>query len=132
MQNNWVKHLPLAEYMHNSVSHSGTLFSPFFALTGRNPVPFQLHLFKSPTSVSAQEMASEIIHIQEVLTARLVKAQNRQAIYYDQQHQCVTYHISDKVWLKTTHLKSERPSKKLTDHKLGPFRITHCIRLQAY
>ena len=86
MQEDWIRHLPLAEYVYNLASHAGTAMSPFFALTGRNSVPFQLHPHKSQASLSAEEMVSEILQIQEFLATKLVKAQDRQAVHYDKKH----------------------------------------------
>ena len=36
------------------------------------------------------------------------------------------------MWLKTTHLVSERLCKKLADKKIRPFRVKHWIGLQVY
>ena len=39
---------------------------------------------------------------------------------------------SDKVWLLSANIRTERPSKKLDWKRLGPFTIDHRIGLQAY
>lgn len=42
------------------------------------------------------------------------------------------FKIGNKVFLKTDHLKSTRPSKKLDAKKIGPFRIVRNIKGQVY
>ena len=133
LQTNWAGLLPLAEWTYNAATHSVTGLTPFYAYTGRNPVPFQLH----PTAIKASattatEMAKEIIEMQQWLQTRLVEAQDVQARYYDRKHKRVIFKLGDRVWLATRNLKTERPSRKLDNRKLGPFEITRVINEQAY
>ena len=50
------------------------MISLFFALTKCNSVPFQLYPHKLQASPSAEEIANEILQIQEFLTTKLVEA----------------------------------------------------------
>ena len=131
-QDNWVDLLPLSEYSYNSAENSTLKMSPFMAYTGRQPAPFQLHPYKSSNSAGADEMAKEIIALQSELTQRIKEAQNFQAMYYDRNHKPLQLEIGNRVMLRATHLKTERPCKKL-DHKLlGPYEVIQKIGLQAY
>ena len=51
----------------------------------------------------------------------------------DKHHQEPDFQVGDHVWLSMKHYKSDRPSKKLDNQMIGPFRITeqvgHAYRL---
>src|SRR5439155_24041465 len=47
-------------------------------------------------------------------------------------HKPVEFNVGDKVWLLSTNIRTERPSKKLDWKRLGPFSITKHIGTQAY
>ena len=64
LQTNWTDLLPLAEWTYNAAIHSVTQVSPFYAYTGREPTPFQLHpTTLKTTSTTAAEMAKEIVQM---------------------------------------------------------------------
>jgi hypothetical protein len=47
-------------------------------------------------------------------------------------HKPRTLAVDEKVWLSAAHLRTSRPSKKLDQKRIGPFRIVERIGLQAY
>src|SRR5205814_10319801 len=47
-------------------------------------------------------------------------------------HKPVEFNVGDKVWLLSTNIRTERPSKKLDWKRLGPFFVTKCIGTHAY
>ena len=107
LQNNWADLLPLAEYVYNASPHAITGVSPFFAHTGRDLIPFELHPYQgSPKSISAIEMSEEILFMQKELQVKLVKAQDQQANYFDKNHRQRIFSEGDLVLLKTLHLKT--------------------------
>ena len=87
LQDDWVQQLPLAEHVYNSTVHSVTKVSPFFACTGRESVPFQLHSLQlRKINLAAAEMTKEICRLQEQLVIRISEAQDQQVKYYDLGH----------------------------------------------
>jgi hypothetical protein len=58
--------------------------------------------------------------------------QDHQARYHNAKHKPVEFNVGDKVWLLSTNIRTERPSKKLDWKRLGPFSITKRIGTQAY
>ena len=75
-QDNWPELLPLAQYIYNTTTHSITKVSPLFTYTGRDPTPYQLHPSPKQASLSATEMAAEIIKMQSELQLHLCEAQD--------------------------------------------------------
>ena len=132
-QDNWMKHLPLAEYTYNASFHSVIQATPFKANFGRDPVPFALHPYSGKAlAANADEMAKEIVALQEQFTDRISEAQTTQAKYYDKNHTQKRFNLGEQVMLRTTNLKTERPSKKLDVRLLGPFKVVKIVGLQAY
>jgi hypothetical protein len=80
----------------------------------------------------AHELANRFKKLYETLIDNVKIAQDTQAWYYDTKHKQVTFNPGDKVWLSSTNLHTQKPSKKLDWKKLGPFKIIEQIGLQAY
>lgn len=55
-----------------------------------------------------------------------------QAKYYNKKHQQREFQQGDLVLLSAKNLKQKRPSKKLSDKAIGPFRVRKRIGTQAY
>ena len=133
LQDDWVQQLPLAEHVYNSVIHSVTRVSLFFTCMSCESVPFQLHpLQLRKISLAAAEMTKEICRLQKQLVTQISEAQDQQVKYYDLGHTWQIFTEGDKVWLKEVHLHTDRPSKKLDHHHLGPFSIHKKINDQVY
>ena len=133
LQDDWVQQLPLAEHVYNSTVYSVTKVSPFFTCIGWESVPFQLHLLQlKKINLAAAEMIKKIHRLQEQLVIQISEAQDQQMKYYDVEHAWQTFEERDKVWLKGVHLCTDRLSKKLDHHHLGPFSVLKKISDQAY
>ena len=77
-------------------------------------------------------MAKCLKFIHEDLTELIKVTQNQQARYYDARHKRVEYNVGDKVWLMSSNIRTQRPSKKLDWKRLGPYPIVEKIGTQAY
>jgi len=135
-QDDWVKHLPIAEFAYNNAIQSSTHCSPFYANYGHHP-QFDVNLRSSPTSVpanvpAAKQLAEQIHSLHDTLVENVKAAQNDQARYYDANHKRVEFNVGDKVWLHSTHIRTQRPSKKLDWKRLGPFPVLKRVGLQSY
>ena len=132
-QDNWSKLLSLAEFSYNNAQHASIGCSPFYANYGYNPrFTIELSQFSKYPVPAAEEMATRLKTIHEDLIELIKVAQNQQAKYYDAKHKRVEYQVGDKVWLLSSNIRTQRPSKKLDWKRLGPYQITEKIGTQAY
>ena len=132
-QDNWADLLSLAEFSYNNAQHASIGCSPFYANYGHN-VGFNIDLRKFPkySVQAAKDMAENLKNIHEELTELIKITQNQQAKYYDAKHKRIEYKVGDKVWLLSTNIHTQRPSKKLDWKRLGPFSILERVGIQAY
>ncbi|KAL7281604.1 hypothetical protein ACG7TL_004921 [Trametes sanguinea] len=112
-QDNWSKLLPLAEFAYNNALNSTTGISPFFANKAYNPA-ISVHPERDLTSARAREFA--------------VQADKHCLPAPD-------FKVGDQVYVRAEHIRTTRPSKKLSEKFLGPFPIiaqagTHSLTLR--
>ena len=132
-QDNWSELLSLAEFSYNNAQHASIGCSPFYANYGYNPrFTVELRQFSKYPVPAAEETAKRLKTIHEDLTELIKVAQNQQAKYYDAKHKRVEYKVGDKVWLLSSNIRTQRPSKKLDWKRLGPYLIEEKIGTQAY
>ena len=82
--------------------------------------------------MEAATHTSNLAQIQRKLTAIIECAQETQARYYNKHHAPVEFEVCDMALLRTTNVRTRRPSRKLDDRYLGPLKITKRIGNQAY
>src|SRR5437764_11577361 len=133
-QDDWVDWLLQAEFTYNNTVHASTGVIPFFALYGYNPdftwdVEDAIPEREAP---AAHERAATIKAKREQLAERLREASEYQAKYSNQRHAPQRYRVGDEVLLSSKNIRLSRPSKKLDNRFLGPFRIIEAIGKQAY
>jgi hypothetical protein len=121
----WVKHLPMAEFVHNHRRHESRNASPFFLMMGYEPrgIP---HVFPSSSIPAAEERTTFLKKIREEAIACHNIARQRMA---ERSHgkKYIPWKIGDKVWLSANHLLTHFPSKKLAPKRHGPFLITKVL-----
>ncbi len=136
-QDDWADWLPLAEFAANNQISESTGISPFFANYGFNPrLGIEPAKPASPTmtktqkqeALNANTLAERMKRILEVARALMKEAKER----YERQanehrSEAPRYHEGDLVWLSSVHIKTQRPSPKLSDTWLGPYKV-----LKAY
>src|SRR5438045_1349771 len=132
-QDDWAKQLSLAEFSYNNAQHASIGCSPFYANYGYN-LQFNVDLrkFANYPVQAAKDMAERLKHLHENLSELIKVTQNQQAKYYDAKHKRVEYNVGDKVWLLSTSIRTQRPSRKLDCRRLGPYSILERIGTQAY
>ena len=132
-QDDWHSLLPVAEFAYNNSYQSTIKTSPFYANYGYHPRFTFSTTTSSPLDVpAAKELADQLSALHDALAENIKTAQNTQARYYDSKHQRMEFSVGDKVWLLSTNIHTERPSKKLDWKRLGPYTISERIGLQAY
>jgi hypothetical protein len=135
LQDDWKKYLPLAEFAANNQASETTSLSPFFAVYGRNPkCSFELDIrTDNPEQVDAQLVAERMSHIHDVLRAEMKYAQARYTEAADRSRApAPVFKENDLVWLDSRNLRTERPSRKLENKHLGPYRVVRAVGTHAY
>jgi transposase InsO family protein len=131
-QDDWIQHLPLAEFTYNNTHHDSTKTSPFLATYGYNP-RFSLQPNPSSavpdTTTRIQLLADQHSLLQHELRA----AQEQHKNTADRSRlQPPPLAVGDKVWLLRRHIKTKRPCSSLDYKKLGPFPISAIINPVSY
>jgi hypothetical protein len=131
-QNNWMDLLPFAEFSYNNTVHTGTKMSPFFANYAFHPrMSFDVPVEESSVP-AAENLYSAMKEINEFLTNALKKSQETMKKNADLKRRHVEFKVGDKVLLRRSNIKTDRPSKKLDHNYLGPFEIIEKINDVAY
>ncbi|KIL70533.1 hypothetical protein M378DRAFT_117693 [Amanita muscaria Koide BX008] len=131
-QNNWSEWLAIAEFSYNDKVQVSTGYSPFFLNYGQHPRKgFEPRGWTKTESV--ETFIKSLNNIREDANSALVKAAATMKHFYDRHRQeACDYKPGDYVWLEATHIRSARPSKKLDDRRLGPFKIVTKVGQRAY
>lgn len=129
-QDNWKDVLPLAEFAFNNTPSASTNHSPFYANYGRHPTtPLMLGSTRVPAATNHMET---MLKVQDDIKKNIKSAAERQARYADQHRQDLSLEIGSQVLLNAEHLKTTRPSQKLSHKRVGPFTILKKIGNVAY
>jgi hypothetical protein len=128
-QKDWVKWLPMAEFSYNNAIHSATGTSPFRCLYGRDPV---MTPSKVTTEVpEANSMADTLQRIWDETSAALKLVKEWMA-GREPGEVPETFDIGEKVWLDSRNLRLKTNSPKLTDWRIGPFKVVEKLLDRAY
>ncbi|KAF8694327.1 hypothetical protein RHS03_08208, partial [Rhizoctonia solani] len=127
-QRDWTKWLPMAEFAYNNAVHSSTGKTPFKALYGWEPT---LTPSNVPTDVpEADDLAQTMeAHWKEVESAL---RQSKQRMTAREDGRPIEFKIGEEAWLDAKNVNLKTLSPKLTDQRLGPFKVVEKISDQAY
>ncbi|KAJ5290754.1 gag/polymerase/env polyprotein [Penicillium angulare] len=129
-QDNWSDLLWLVDFAVANIPSATTGHSPFFIERGYEaPLSFD---WTSPEKDSPEKEAGrgavrDLKSVWEEVRHSISEAQSRQKSYADRSRRPVDFDVDDMVFLSTKHLRLERPSRKLSEKALGPFRITEKV-----
>ena len=133
-QSDWAEWLPCAEFALNNKISSATGLSPFFIKFGKHQAR-PLAPVREPESrvPAAAEFGKRMAELRREVSASLDLAAQAMKRSYDK-HRCaiVPFTKGDKVWVDATHFDQGRPSKKLSDKRIGPYLITEVISPRLY
>ena len=123
-QADWAQRLILAEHAYNTSYHSATRTTPAYLLMGYQPrQPADPLSHETSNSPAADERAREMVTKRGEVRALLQAANEAYAKHYNKKRTPMTFAAGQWVWLSTKYLRQRRPSRKLADKYLGPFRI---------
>ena len=131
-QDNWPDYLALAEFAINNTKQDSIQATPFYANYGRHPI-FDPNL---PTSTSVPAVDEHITQLQNVhadIKATLRDAIKRAKLNANEHRKAAPdFKVGDKVWLSRKGLPTRRPSDKLDERRIGPFKIIDKINNVAF
>ncbi|QRW18621.1 Retrotransposable element Tf2 protein [Rhizoctonia solani] len=123
-QKDWVRWLPMAEFAYNNATHSSTGKSPFKALYGWE---LSLTLSNVPTDVpEADDMATQMEKQWQEIEAAL--QQSKSQMTAGETGEPISFKVGEEAWLDAKNTLSP----KLTEQRLGPFKVTEKISNCAY
>ncbi|KAE8206768.1 hypothetical protein CF327_g7494, partial [Tilletia walkeri] len=135
-QDDWSKLLPLAEFTYNNTEHSTTGVSPFFANKGFDPsfVIMPNTVADTPAAhPQANDLVARLGELHQHLRGQIAEANEASKTAYDRKHlEAPDFHVGDLVMLSAKNIRSKRPTAKLDNRFLGPFKITARISSHAY
>jgi len=117
----WVKHLPMAEFVHNHQKHDSRNASPFFLMMGYEPrgIP---HILPNSAIPAAEDRIRYLQKIrEEAIACHNLAMQCMAARSYGKKFE--PWKVGEKVWLSAKNLISALPSKKLAPKRYGPFTV---------
>jgi len=122
-QDNWSELLPLAEFAYNNAPSATTGVSPFFANKGYHP-NLSVYPERDIASSRACNFVVDLDELQSTLKEEIAKAQR----YYQpsansHRQQPSDFQIRQSVFVRSQYFRTTRPSKKLSERYLGPYKI---------
>src|SRR6202035_5637019 len=122
-QDNWKGLLLFAEFAFNNAPSATTGISLFFANKGYHP-NITVHPELEVTSAKAKEFAVNLDDLHQELRTQISEAQKCYQGPADSRRSAAPdLKIGDFTFVKATFLRTTRPSKKLSEKNLGPFKI---------
>ncbi|KAI0992290.1 hypothetical protein K3495_g15896 [Podosphaera aphanis] len=124
-QDDWVKHLALAEFCANNHTNASTGVTPFFASFGHHPRLDFRPESEAPKDRDMTEFVSRMENIHKYCSEQIQLAQAFQCSYANERRlPAPRYQVGDRVYLSLKNLALSRPTKKLDHIRAGPWRIT--------
>ncbi|QRW23043.1 Retrotransposable element Tf2 protein [Rhizoctonia solani] len=127
-QRDWTKWLPMAEFAYNNAVHSSTGKTPFKALYGWEPTLTPSNI---PTDVPEADSLAQTMEAQwkEVESAL---RQSKQRMVAGEDGNPTEFEVGEEAWLDAKNVNLKTLSPKLTEQRLGPFKIIEKISDRAY
>jgi predicted aspartyl protease len=131
-QDDWVDWIPIIEFALNNRYHKGLKTTPFYANYGYHPQIGSLPHVETPIQ-SIEDFVEHLHQVQKNTEKSLLQAAEDMKRFYDKHHGATPdYQIGQKVLLDNADLALNRPSRKLTEKRSGPFKIIEKIGGLAY
>jgi len=124
----WADLLPMAEFSHNSTTHSVTNQTPFSLMMGFEPQAYPLIRKTFFPALDKRLKILDAAHKE----ASATHAKATQAVKERIGMKFTPWKVEAKVWLDSQNLKINFPSRKLAPRREGPFKISQIIPPYTY
>src|SRR5215475_13803880 len=122
-QKDWASHLPMAEFVINSKTHSTHGLSPFEAVYGYQPL-FHIPVGQLAGQADVDNRLETLKEVWEDTRAALEQVKREQKEAYEKgKKEAHKFQVGDFVWLDTKNVALRTPTWKLSDQQLGPFEV---------
>jgi len=122
-QDNWSELLPLAEFAYNNALSTTTGVSPFFANKGYHP-NLSMYPERDIASSRARDFVLNLDELQDMLKEEIAKAQRQyQPSTNSRRQQPPDFQVGQSVFVRSQYFRMTRPSKKLSEKYLRPYKI---------
>jgi len=133
-QNNWVKLLPLTEFVYINAKQSTLRCSSFYMMTGYNT---SIHYNIEDNTweekvLTIKNRVKQLHEARKKLSKQWESAVASQVKAYNQKHKLKTYNKDNLVLLSMKNLSQKRSNKKLSHKFAESFYIQDIVRKQAY
>jgi len=128
-QADWAQRLTLAEFAYNNAWHSATRTTPSRLLMGFYPKGINDTPTK-PSQSRAPAATQHLLNLQQDqgrISGLLQQANAAYAKWYNRGRRQMHFNEGDWVLLSARYTKQQRPSAKLADKYLGPFKISKVV-----
>jgi Reverse transcriptase (RNA-dependent DNA polymerase)/RNase H-like domain found in reverse transcriptase/Integrase zinc binding domain/Chromo (CHRromatin Organisation MOdifier) domain/Retroviral aspartyl protease len=127
-QDDWDKHLPMAEFAVNNSFNQSTKSTPFYLNFGEHPrTPLDLQL-RQETNPAAKLLCERIQENIKAARQYLQQAQQRMATSANRSRRVVSYQVGDEVMLNTKNIRMKAVgTPKLLPRWVGPFNVSTVI-----
>jgi hypothetical protein len=132
-QSDWASNLTLAQFAYNNAWHSTIDTTPAEALMGYKPVapgdaPLPARPIRKPRDNAAAKLrVNEMVAKRTQLVQTLDHARTLYEKHYNKKRHPVQFQVNQWVKVSTKHINQRRPSRKLSDKWIGPFRVTKVL-----
>jgi transposase InsO family protein len=132
----WVRWLPWAEYCYNTSFHTALRDTPFRIVYGRDPPSLRSYEAGDARIPAVEHLLTDRDAFLQDVHDRLLQAQQRDKLYYDNKHREVSFEIGQWVWLRLHHRPATSltgPTRsKLAPRFYGPYKVLQRIDSVAY
>jgi hypothetical protein len=123
----------MAQFTYNDSKHSTTKTTPSEALFGlRLDLRANVERINAKMPIEVLERAKKLNEMRSILRENIEHAKAAMKKYADKKRTARTYAIGDRVMLRTKNIATTRPSRKLDNRQLGPFKIIDIVGSNAY
>ena len=130
-QDNWFSLLPLTEFAYNNMPSATTGITPFYANKGYH-LNITVHPEHDLASAHARNFVTDLDELHQELKQHIANAQCwYQGSADSRRLPAPDFNIGSQAFVKAQFFRTTRPSKKLTEKFLGPYKILVWLRLST-